>query len=50
MGKAITGLADNAVDYMDGYYKKTQKPSEAIASVGLGGGEVQGFWRRYERN
>ena len=42
VGKAITGLADNAVDYMDGY-KKTQKPSETIASVGLGGGEYKGF-------
>ena len=27
---------------MDGY-KKTQKPSETIASVGLGGGEYKGF-------
>lgn len=42
VGKAITGLADNVVDYMDGY-KKTQKPSETIASVGLGGGEYKGF-------
>jgi len=42
VGKAITGLADNVVDYMDGY-KKTQKPSETIASVGLGGGKYKGF-------
>ena len=42
VGAAITGLADNAVDYMDNY-KKTKKPSEAIASVGLGGGKYKGF-------
>jgi len=42
VGAAITGLADNAVDYMDNY-KKTKKPSETIASVGLGGGEYKGF-------
>ena len=42
VGAAITGLSENATKYMDDY-KKTKKPSETIASVGLGGGEYKGF-------
>ena len=39
---AITGLSENATKYMDDY-KKPEKSSETIASVGLGGGEYKGF-------
>lgn len=41
VGAAITGLADNAVDYMN--TKSKRDPSKTIASVGLGGGEYKGF-------
>jgi len=46
VGAAITGLADNAVDYMNTKSERDRKKRDSsgtIASVGLGGGEYKGF-------
>ena len=46
VGAAITGLADNAVDYMNTKSEKDRKKRDSsgtIATHGLGGGEYKGF-------
>ena len=46
VGTAITGLADNAVDYMNTKSERDRKKRDSsgtIATQGLGGGEYKGF-------